>query len=500
MRILSIAIVGLTLSLSGPIAAEQGAMPAAARTALDAVLDQAVAQELVPGFGIAIVRDGAVIYQRGVGWADREAKRRVDADTLFYIASCTKSMTALATVLLDRAGVLTLDATLADILPGARLAAGLDPSRITVRQLLTHTHGIAGDGPVSYRSAFSGEIERESLIRAMAAHRPAPNGTAYSYSNLGYNILSLGIDRAAKKPWQDVLAERVFRPLALKATSARVSELPAGRLAMPYRAEPEGMARLPYGKTDANMQAAGGVIASIADLARYVTVFMDGGMLDGRRVFPADVIAETQKVHAKLSARSGDIERTGYGLGWNFGTLDGETVVHHGGGFPGFSAYLSFIPTRRIGVVVAGNGVFSPQVQDVVTAYAYALLTDNKAAIARVQQNISLMPARAAENRKSIAADRARRAARPQTTALPLSAFVGRYANDVFGTLDVSLRDGRIYARNGVLESVAEVFDGAKNALRVELTPGTGGVLEFHATDERITAVSFTGARLERVK
>lgn len=107
---------------------------------------------------------------------------------------------------------------------------------------------------------------------------------------------------------------------------------------------------------------------------------------------------------------------------------DGETLVHHGGGFPGFSAYLSFIP------------------------------------------------------------------------ALPLSAFVGRYASDAFGTLDVSLRDGKIYVRNGVLESVAEVFDGPKNALRVELTPGSGGVLEFHATDGRITAVSFAAARLERVK
>lgn len=310
MRTLLIATTVVMLSFARPFA-EQPTMPAAARSALDAMLNQVVAQELVPGFSIAIVRDGRVIYQRGVGWADREAGRRVDADTLFYIVSCTKSMTALAAVLLDRAGVLKLDATVADILPGVRLDPGLDPSRITVRQLLTHTHGIAANGPVSYRSAFSGEIERESLIRAMAAHPPAASGTAFSYSNVGYNVLSLGIDRVAGMPWQDVLAERVFRPLGLRATSARVSELPAARLAMPYRAEPEGMARLPYSKVDANMQAAGGVIASIGDLARYLTVFMDGGMLDGRRVFPADVIDETLKSHATFSARSGDIHSTG---------------------------------------------------------------------------------------------------------------------------------------------------------------------------------------------
>ncbi len=475
-------------------------MPATTRAVLDSVIDLATERGYAPGLGVAIVRNGRLVYQRGAGWADKEAGRRVDQNTLFYIASSTKSFTALATVLLDRAGVLDLDMSLAQILPGVRLAQGLDPSRITVRQLLTHTHGIAGGGPVSYRAAFSGEIDRAQMIRAISAHRPAQNGTAYSYSNLGYNILSLALDSIAGKPWQDVLAEQVFRPLGLRSTSARVSELPADRLAMPYRAEPDGMARLPYGKHDANMQAAGGMISTTGDLARFTIMMMDGGVVDGRRVFPADVIAETQRIHATFSAEFGEIQRFGYGLGWNFGILNGDTLVHHFGGFPGFSASVSFMPAHRIGVVAAGNGVFSSEIQGFVMGFAYALLTGNQTAVTRYREQLQRMPELAEQQRASIAADRARRAARPQATALPFESYVGRYVNDTFGTLEVTLRDGRIHVRNGVLEGVAEVYDGARNQLRVELTPGSAGVLGFEVSDGRVIAALFSGARLERVR
>lgn len=480
--------------------ADQAAMPAAARTAIDGVLDQAVADNLVPGLAIAIVRDGRVIYERNVGLADLDAKRAVAPDTLFYIASCTKSFTALATVLLDRAGVLKLDSTLAQILPEAKLAPGLDPATITVRQLLTHTHGIAGDGPLSYRAAYSGEIDRDAMLRALTAHQPATQGTAFSYSNVGYNVLSLAIDRLEKQPWQDVLAARVFKPAGLTSTTARVSTFPLRRLALPYRPSPTGLSPLPYAKQDPNMQAAGGMLSTSRDLARYLTALMDGGMIDGKRVFPADVIEETQKVHAKFSGRAGSMERDGYALGWNTGTLDGERVLQHGGGFPGFSASLSFMPARRLGVVITTNGGYGPQLQDALMGYAHALLLGNDAAAAKYQQQFIDMTGAVAKDRQAIEADRARRAARPQKTALPLATYAGRYVNDIWGSLIVTVRDGRAYVRNGILESVTEVYDGDKHALRAEIVPGSGVVLQFIENGGKLTAVTYGGQRYERVQ
>ena len=441
-----------------------------------------------------------MIYQRNAGWADRETQRRVDANTVFYIASTTKPMTALATTLLDRDRIIDLDATVSQLLPGATFAAGVDPSRITVRQLLSHTHGIEGNGPVSYRAAFSGEIERGAMMRALSAHGPAQGGTAFLYTNFGYNLLSLAIDSIARKPWQDVLAERVFRPAGMRSTTARVSEIPRDRLAMPYAPSPDGLARLPYGKTDNNMQAAGGVVTTAADLARLVIAELNGGRIDGRQVFPSDVIAETQRPVATFSQNMAGIPRFAYALGWQYGLLDGDTLVHHMGGFPGFSSAVTFVPQRRLGLITLSNGGFGPPVETPLMMYAYALLTGKADAAARYRATIDSSVAPAAQRRAAIAADRARRATRPQTMALPFSAYVGRYENTLWGSIEVSLRDGKLVARNGVLESVSEVYDGAQHQLRVELEPGSGRVLAFRVENGRPTAAEYNGIRFARVR
>jgi hypothetical protein len=81
-----------------------------------------------------------------------------------------------------------------------------------------------------------------------------------------------------------------------------------------------------------------------------------------------------------------------------------------------------------------------------------------------------------------------------------LAAYVGHYENDLYGTLDVTLIDGRVHVRNGVLNTVAEVYDGAKHALRVELIPGTGGVIVFLVADNKVNGVNFRGQTYRRVK
>lgn len=491
------ALLALPLGIT---ASAQVSLPPSARASLDSVIDWLVARELVPGVAIAIVSGDRVIYRRDAGWADREAGRRVDEGTAFYIASVTKSMTALATTLLDRERIVRLDATVADILPGVQFGAGVEPSRITVRQLLSHTSGINGSGPVGYRAAFSGEVERGAMLRALALHGPAQNGTAYAYTNFGYNLLSLALDSIARRPWQDLLAERVFRPLGMTSTSARVSAIPRTRLAMPYRVAPEGLERMPYAKTDANMQAAGGVVSTTADLARLVIAELNGGRVDGRQAIPADVIAETQRPVATYTQDAGPMRRFAYALGWQHVVADGDTLLQHGGGFPGFAANVSFLPRRQLGYVALWNGGFGPELDAPMMLYVYALLTGNGAAAAQYRALLDGAPERAAQQRRGIVADRARRAARPQTMALPLSAYAGRFEHAAWGSMEVSVQDGRLAVRNGVLETVAEVFDGAQHQIRVELEPTAGRVLNFVVEGDRVVAAEYQGVRFARVR
>jgi CubicO group peptidase (beta-lactamase class C family) len=484
----AVTVLGLAF-LTLPRLRAQTTLPSAERAALDSVVEWLTTNELLPGLAVAIVSGDQVIYRRDAGWADREAGRRVDSNTVFYIASTTKPLTSLAATLLDRDRVIALDATVSQILPGARLGVGVDPSRITVRQLLSHTHGINGNGPVQYRAAFSGEIDRSAMMRALAAHGPAEGGTAFRYTNFGYNLLSLALDSIAGKPWQDVLAERVFRPLGMRSTSARVSEIPRDRLAMPYGVSPDGLERMTYAKTDANMQAAGGVVTTTADLARLVIAELNGGRVDGRQVIPFDVIAETQRPLASFSEEAFDMSRFAYALGWYYGLVDGDTLVHALGGFPGFAAGASFMPSRKLGIVWLTNGGIGQPTPLIM--YAYALLTGKPEAAARYRATIESVLPRLAAGRAEIAADRARRAQRPQIMALPFDAYAGRYEDPTWGSLEVSVRNGRLVVRNGVLECVAEVYDGAQHQLRVELEPRSGRVVTFQVVDGRAVSAQY---------
>ena len=458
-----------------------------ASSALDSTIAEIFALNLAPGMAIAVVRDTQVIFAKGYGWADVEARRPVTPQTIFYIASTTKSFTGLAAAMLEEQGRLDLDAPLSRYLPTARLQAPLNPDSITLRSLLSHTHGIEGDGPIIFRTAYTGEHTNDQLISLIAAHPPAKTGRDYVYGNLGYNIAALAMDVTLQQSWRDVLQRMIFGPLGMTSTSAYVSRSPRDRLAQPYRWEPTGFARAPYNKGDANMQAAGGLVSTAADMAKWLEAHINGGVVDGRRVFSASAIEETHRRQATFRRETGGLVVNGYGLGWQIATVGTDTILNHGGGFLGFSTHMSFMPQRRIGIVVMAND----------NGLGYALT--NLAARAVYRQLISggrlsadslaRIRTEASGARDRIAADRARRAARPQTLPHPLEAYAGTYENELYGRVALSIVNGKLEARAGQAWSPVEVFDGANNALRVELT-GSGEVARF--TIENGRAMSFT--------
>jgi CubicO group peptidase (beta-lactamase class C family) len=272
--------------------------------------------------------------------------------------------------------------------------------------------------------------------------------------------------------------------------------MPRERLAQPYRREPTGFARAPYNKGDANMQAAGGLVSSAVDMARWLEAHINGGVVDGRPVFPATAMAETHRRQATVSANVRGLALNGYGFGWQIGTLGADTILTHGGGFLGFSTSMSFMPQRRIGVIVMTNenGTGSA-LAELAARAAYSRLISGKGfspdSLARIRTE-------AEGFRERVAADRARRAARPQTLPFPLEAYAGSYENELYGRVVFSVVNGKLEARAGQAWSAVEVFDGAQNALRVELT-GSGTVARFTFEGSRAVAVEVSGVRFGRV-
>ncbi|MEO0558770.1 MAG: serine hydrolase [Bacteroidota bacterium] len=475
--------------------------------ATDALLQETLAEfGTVPGLAMAVVHGDETIYARGAGLADVEAGVPFTADTPFYIASVTKPFTALLATLLDREGTLPLDATLAGLFPNVPFDPAIEADQVTVRHLLSHTAGI-DNGPIGFRAAFTGEhtpARMRQLLAGTVVEEDSPRGT-FEYTNVGYNILSLHLDELDGGPWQDLLADRLFAPLGMTRTTAYASEAASWRPAMPYTSTPDGGAeRIDLVKHDDTMQAAGGMIASANDLARWLTLHLNDGRLDGRQLVPADVIAE---VHQPIAVDRGDsfgpFEREGYSLGWQTGTYDGDAMLHHFGGFAGFHAHTSFMPDRDLGVVVlANNSNVGGRLAMLFATFAYdwwsAEPSERDGVLARTREARDEISVQVKASLDRYARSLAQRAERTWQLSLDPAAYTGTYVNADYGTMVVEQADGELAARFGRLHAVGTPFTQPET-MRVELIPGRGQAIRFRLDGNRPNALTWSGETFERV-
>lgn len=481
--------------------AHPAAAPAPAASPLAAAIDTVAGRfadlGIAPGFGVVVVRDTEIIYLKGFGYADADKHVPVTAETRFYIASTTKSFTGLAAELLAERGVWDLGAPLSRYLPGLRLRAPLDPDSIPIRSLLTHTHGIGG-GPVDTRLAFTGEYGGDAeLVRLLAEHPAAPGGRTYAYGNIGYNVAALAMDAVTGRSWKDVLQDEIFTPLRMTHTTAYMSRVPAGRLAVPYRATPSGFAVAHQGKVDATMQSAGGLVTTLADMGTWLEANLNRGHVGGRQVLPATALREAHRLLVPATGRSASWKQVGYGLGWQISLLGEDTLFVHGGGFQGYATHMSFLPRARAAVsVMANNAEIGGGGVELLAAAIYDVL-QGKPAISR--DSIGVLRSRILQGRERMAAELARRAARPQALPYPLAAYVGRYRNPSLGTVQIVEADGKLEARFGAAWSAVETYDASANQLRVEPF-GSGEVLTVTMQDGRASTLRMGPLTFTRVE
>ncbi len=479
------------LALAGPARAAE---EAASGASLDACVDGLFALHLAPGMAVAAVRDGELAYARGAGVADLDSGRPVTPETIFYIASTTKSLTAFAAALLAHQGAIDLDTPLNAFLPQAQLAAPLAASAITLRDLLALRHGIEDGGGIVFRTAYSGEWSAEQLVTLLAGYGPNGKGKgAFNYGNLGYNVAGLALEAKLGLGWKELVEREVLLPLGMRDTSAYVSRVDASRQAMPHAVEGASFRRIPFLKGDETMHAAGGHLSTVLDLARWLEVHLEEGRLDGAAVFPPEVVAETHREQVTQDREFSTYYRHGWGLGWDLGSYDGKLLVHRFGGFPGFRSHLSFMPAHGLGVVTLVNASeFGSLVADSVADCLYDHLLGRVDAGTRLEAAIQRTAAEAATIRQELAANQAERAARLQELPHPLAAYAGTYESPEMGRMEWGVAGDRLRVTIGRLASEAEVYDGVKNQLRVELTGG-GDVAEFTFAGERATAVTLMG-------
>lgn len=449
--------------------------------AVDSLAMRIVSSGVSPGLGVAVVMDGKTILAKGYGWADATARVPSTDRTLWYLASTSKSYTGFGIALLAQQGALRLDAPIATLLPGVQWPAGIDPARLTLANFLSHTHHI-NDNAVVQSAAFTGAFPEAQWPQLIRFATRSPNDDLV-YSNFGYNVAAMVIDRLRPEGWRRYLDSAVYRPAGMRETYAYLSGLDQRRIARPHGLSAAGgFTTLPFEKTDATMNSAGGHVATLHDLARWTIVQMDGGMIDGKQVFPREAVALSHRLIARHTVESsrhfGPFDREGWGAGWDIGTYAGEPMVSRFGGYSSFRSHLSMLPRRRIGVVAQTNGPGASGVTDILAALAYDLEAGRPSARAIADSLVNDLAARFPEGRRRQAASDSLRQSRQRPLRRPLADFAGSYFNDAFGTLVFMVEDGALRYRWGVLGGPTEVFDAEKDQLRIEVA-GSGNIVTF---------------------
>jgi CubicO group peptidase (beta-lactamase class C family) len=451
------------------------------------------------GTAVIVVKDGKIAYQGYFGFADIQAKTPVTPDTVFYIASATKPFFALDALLAEHAGKLDTKASLQAMFPEARFV-GFDAGTVTLRHLLTHTSGIQ-NGALGWATAFSGVHDAESLQRLVTSSQPnaeAPLGT-FDYTNIGYNIASVWLDRIDAKPWQAQLQARIFAPLRMTHTTTRASEADARgwTVAKPYAfIATDRSVPLYLRKTDATMHAAGGMLSSAPDLATFLIAQLGDGKLARKQVLPASVIRASQARQASTDGKYLDFPRDGYAWGWYTGEYKGRRMLHHFGGFAGFHAHLSFMPEAGIGLVVLNNeDMLGARLTNLIADYAYGIALHEPGVAAKANERFVQLAGDAAKLEQAALRQREALQARPWRLSLPRAAYAGRYVHADLGEMTVTLQtNDAIALRWGQLRAIASGFDKPDH-VRVELVPNSGNVLEFVVKDGRVHALLLDGMR-----
>ena len=504
MRQHAVRLLVSIILLAAPVASAQtqGAGASLISRLVDSVSAVAVAGGLAPAFGVAVTMDGRTIYSKSHGFADVTAGLRADDRTLWYLASTTKSFTGFGISLLAVRGRFGLNDPITKLLPGARWNPAVHADSLTLAHFLSHTHHI-NDAAVTTSAAFTGAIPESrwpSLIQV--AERNATNDLIYS--NFGYNVAAMVIDVKQPEGWRTFLERNVFAPAGMRNTYARVSGLDSKRIARPARLTAEGKyITEPFFKTDRTMNSAGGHLATLRDLARWTIVQMDSGVIDGRRVFPAEAVALSHRLIAKQTRDQAKrfvfFDREGWGAGWDVGSYDGERMVSRFGSYGATRSHLSFLPARRIGVVAMSTGGPSA-LTDVVAAFAYDLEAGKADARERVSARLdSLRRQLASFRNNAIRGDSARAARQLQKLTHPLEQFAGSYENPSFGRVVVTIQNGRPHYRWGDLYGPAEIYDASADQLRIEIV-GTGTVVSFvFPVTGPAASISLQGVQFNRV-
>lgn len=456
----------------------------------DAFVTKAMADAKVPGAAVAIVRNDSVIYTKGYGVRELGKPATVDDHTLFEIGSATKTFTSTLVGILQTEGKMRFDDKISRHLPDFRMFDAYANAEVTIRDALSHRTGISR-GELAWLGTGASRAE---ILRRIRFQEPATSfRSAFAYNNPMFLAAGEAAGRAGNGTWEGLIQERIFNQLGMSESKPLVMDFaPYANSAMPHANGPSGPYAQEHMPLD-NIAPAGSIVSNAQDMAKWLRFQMGDGSFNGKRVIATAILRETHTPQMVVSgggggggaARGGDgIARlNAYGLGWFINDYKSNVYWNHGGNTDGMTTAQGILPTEKIGVVVLSN-LDHTSLPEVVVRYVF----DRHL---KIPLESNAQPQRAAGGGGGGGGARQAPAPAPSTPPLPLEAYVGTFADSLFGEATVTVQNGKLFTVRGEISGPMEhvTRDNFSWNTNVSVLPPIP--VQFHiGLDGRVTALS----------
>lgn len=337
LRVLFLAL--LFLPLSG-----YGAIPAYPwQSEFENYLDGIMSEFHVPGIAVEVVGEDGPILQITKGYRNIEKNLPVTANTLFAIGSTTKAFTGVLLAGLYDQGKLSFDAPVQSYLLDFHVADEAASKLYTLRDLVGHYTGVGRNDIAWYHRGLT----RANILN-LVQYLPlsAEPRTTFIYNNWMWTVSGVVAEALYGETWEQLVHDKIFAPLGMSSTNTSLDEtLHSGDYSLAYSADGSGARAIPFLDIK-EMNPAGGIYSNLNDMAKWMQFHLRKGMAGGQRLLSENALEETYKPYSKISASAN------YAMGWALLKFKDQSLLTHDGGVDGFTSNVSFMPDKKLGVII----------------------------------------------------------------------------------------------------------------------------------------------------
>ncbi len=450
---------------------------------LDGLADELMKKSGIPGMAVAVVHGGKTVYAKGFGVKDVRNGEKVDAGTVFQLASLSKSISS--TVVAHQVGVnaISWDTPIVDKLPWFALSDPVVTRMVSVGDMLSHRSGLpdhAGDllEDLGY--------DRRYVLEHLRQLPLDPFRISYAYTNFGFTAGAEAVAVGAGKPWEDLADEVLFRPLGMTSTSYRYADYESRPNRALAHIHIDGRYEPLYVREPDPQAPAGGVSASVNDVTRWLAMVLANGSHDGKQIVDPKALLPALTPQIVSSPATEAAMRSGfYGYGFNVSSTSAARMqLSHSGGFEtGSGTNLVILPSADVAIVALTNAT-PAGIAEALTAEFADLVQ-----FGEVREDWPRLYGERFEEMEQ--PEGALVGKQPPANAAPaasLASYVGTYNNDYWGPARVTEKDGKLQLALGT-------------KLNVPLTHWDGNVFTYSFVSENsppgtVSAATFNGNRL----